>query len=225
MKKILLTLVAVITLAITANAQNLQVHYDFGEDREYYTTTFEMFKTDEYGSTFTFTDLDYGSGGSVSGAYMEIARGLKFWDKPVEIHIEYNGGNSGGFAFNNAWLIGAHYTFASRDFSRIFTFQAMYKHIEHTDYASFQLTGVWALHFMDNMFTFAGFADFWKEEAPVFDGDGNEDVSDFIFLAEPQIWYNVSKKLSVGTEIEISNNFAANKGMMINPTLAVKWSF
>ncbi len=225
MKKILLTLVAVFAMSIYANAQNLQLHYDLGEDREYFTTTFEMFKVDKYGSTFTFTDLDYNSGGGVSGAYMEIARGIRFWDEPLEVHIEFNGGKSGPNTFNNAWLYGAHYTFASQDFSRIFTIQAMYKNIENTDYASFQLTGVWTLHFMDKMFTFSGFADFWKEETPVFDDEGNMDTADYIFLSEPQIWYNPTEQLSIGTEIELSNNFAVNKGFMVNPTVAVRWTF
>ncbi len=225
MKKILLTLIAVFAISIYANAQNLQLHYDFGEDREYYTTTFEMFKVDKYGSTFTFTDLDYAANGSVSGAYMEIARGIKFWDEPLEVHIEFNGGTSGIINFNNAWLFGAHYTFASQDFSRIFTIQAMYKNIERTDYASFQLTGVWTLNFFDNMITFSGFADFWKEEVYVADEDGNPGMEDYVFLTEPQIWYNPTKQFSVGTEIELSNNFAAHKGFMVNPTLAVRWTF
>lgn len=225
MKKILLALVAIFAFSVYANAQNLQVHYDLGEDREYFTTTFEMFKSDDYGSTFTFTDLDYNAGGSVSGAYMEIARGIRFWEEPLEVHVEFNGGNNGDISFNNMWLFGAHYTFASSDFSRIFTAQLMYKSIEHADYASFQVTGVWTLHFMDKMFTFSGFADFWKEEAVVFDDDGKMDIADYVFLAEPQVWYNPTKQLSIGTEIELSNNFATNKGFMVNPTVAVKWTF
>ena len=39
-------------LAVGAFAQtNLQVFYDFGENRKYTTTTLEMFKSDNWGST------------------------------------------------------------------------------------------------------------------------------------------------------------------------------
>ena len=55
-----------LTLAMTAQAQNVQLHYDFGHTfynnlsaRPNVTTTFEMFKPDKWGSTFTFTDIDY----------------------------------------------------------------------------------------------------------------------------------------------------------------------
>ena len=51
-----------------------------------------------------------------------------------------------------------------------------------------------------------------------------------VLLTEPQLWYNFNKHLSVGTEIEISNNFIVNfyknndKTFFVNPTLAVKWN-
>ncbi|HQB79593.1 MAG TPA: DUF5020 family protein, partial [Tenuifilaceae bacterium] len=75
------TLVALLAIAALAvNAQNLQLHYDFGEDREFFTTTLEMFKPDQYGSTFFFVDMDYSADkGGVGLAYWEISRGLKFW--------------------------------------------------------------------------------------------------------------------------------------------------
>ena len=50
-----------------------------------------------------------------------------------------------------------------------------------------------------------------------------------VFLTEPQFWYNFTNHFSVGTEVEISNNFIYNvvddKSFFINPTLAVKWNF
>ena len=80
---------------IFSYAQNLQLHYDFGNDRQYFTTTLEMFKPDAYGSTFFFVDMDYddlGSGGGLSLAYWEIARVFKTEKMPLGFHAEYNGG-------------------------------------------------------------------------------------------------------------------------------------
>lgn len=217
MKKVVVIL-ALSLFTLNNFAQNLQVHYDMGEDRGYVTTTLEMFKPDQWGSTFFFVDFDYNTdgGNSVSFAYMEIARGLKFWDNPFEIHVEYNGGTY----LNDAWLFGGNYTWNSPDFNRIFTLQAMYKNIRDKEDASFQITGVWTMHFANKKFTFSGFADFWKEEN-TFD----EETTDFVFLSEPQIWYNAGQHLSLGGEVELASNFGGHKGFKVCPTLAVKWNF
>jgi hypothetical protein len=217
MKKVVVIL-ALSLFTLNNFAQNLQVHYDMGEDRGYATTTLEMFKPDQWGSTFFFVDFDYNTdgGNSVSFAYMEIARGLKFWDNPFEIHVEYNGGTY----LNDAWLFGGNYTWNSPDFNRIFTLQAMYKNIRDKEDASFQITGVWTMHFANKKFTFSGFADFWKEEN-TFDGK----TTDFVFLSEPQIWFNAGQHLSLGGEVELASNFGGHKGFKVCPTVAVKWNF
>jgi hypothetical protein len=54
-----------------------------------------------------------------------------------------------------------------------------------------------------------GFADFWREDN-VF---GTSETTDFVFLAEPQLWYNFSQHFSLGGEVEVSSNFAGNKGL------------
>ena len=51
-----------------------------------------------------------------------------------------------------------------------------------------------------------------------------------VFTTEPQLWYNVGQhfgceNLSVGSEVEISNNFGSNAGWMVRPCLGVKWDF
>ena len=198
------------------SAQNLQVHYDMGEDRGYVTTTIEMFKPDQWGSTFFFVDMDHDTdaGNSVSFSYMEIARALKFWDSPFALQAEYNGGTY----VNNAWLAGAQYTWNSADFSKIFTLQGLYKYIDDdVNNASFQLTGVWTIQLFNNAVTFSGFADFWKEEKSWLG-------TDFVFLSEPQLWYNFGEHFSAGGEVELANNFIV-EGFRVSPTLAVKWTF
>jgi len=209
------TLLLLVCAFSFVKAQNLQLHYDMGEDRGYVTTTLEMFKPDQWGSTFFFVDFDYNSdfGNSVSFAYMEISRALKFWDSPWAAQIEYNGGTF----VNDAWLAGAQYTWNNSDFSRIFTLQGLYKNIKDTEDASFQLTGVWTMHFLEGVVTFSGFADFWKQENLNFD-------TDFVFITEPQIWYNFGKHFSAGAEVELANNFTV-KGFKACPTIAAKWNF
>lgn len=234
MKRIL-TLVFVLGAIFQANAQNIQVHYDFGENRQMVTSTIEMFKPDKLGNTFFFFDFEYGSKGSgvegVSVGYLEFARVLKTEKMPVGFHMEYNGGlgrfisagTQNGFRINDAFLTGVDYSWNAKDFSKGFTIKALYKHIVDKHDASFQVTGVWYVHLLKKKLTFTGFADFWREDSD-FNFDGEADAK-YTFLTEPQLWYNFTSNFSAGGEVEISNNFVGNEGFMINPTLAVKYNF
>lgn len=219
-------------MASDAVGQNLQLHYDF--DRRSVTSTVEMFRADGSGSTFFFVDLDYSP--KVTGAYWEIARELCFWKESkaswLSIHVEYNGGlNTQAGSFNNAFLGGLTYSGHSEDWSKTWSLSAMYKLIPGTVTAAgdkqdhnFQITGVWNLDFFDHWISFNGFADYWREARAWQD-------TKFIFLAEPQLWVNLNKvrgwdkvNLSLGTEVELSNNFV-RKGFCVMPTLAAKWNF
>lgn len=189
----------------------------------------------------------------VVGAYWEIARELCFWQGTkadwLSVHVEYNGGlnvNSkqtfkgsdftdylGGLSFNNAFLAGLTYSGHSKDFRRTWSISAMYKLIPKTyadlektqkDYHNFQITGVWGINFAKDWCTFSGFVDFWREARP---WQGTK----YIFLTEPQFWVNFNQikgwenvHLSLGTEVEMSVNFAG-KGFYAIPTLAAKWTF
>jgi len=209
------------------------MHYDFGEDRKMLTTTVEMFRLDSLGSTFFFVDFDYGGKKAdvtgVSRSYWEISRELKFWKFPLAIHAEYDGGmfrtKSISAPINSSFLFGGSYAIKSKDFSKTFSIQVLYKYIEDANDAAFQLTAVWGLHFFNKKLSLTGFADFWRQDVVVFNDNGEPSNADFVFVSEPQVWYNFHKHFSVGGEIELSSNFSGNKGFMANPTLAIKWIF
>jgi len=236
MKKLVLAFVAAF-FTFSAFSQNIQTHYDMGKDRGYLTTTVEMFKPDKTGNTFFFIDFDYGSNGvkkSPSLAYFEIARCFTLGKSPFSWHVEYNGGlfNSNGFGqkISNAWLTGVDYSWNASDFSRGISLKALYKNIANTTDDkpnNFQLTAVWYLNFAKNKMRFCGFADFWREGHTV-SNDGfqkNFQEKKYIFLTEPQLWYNVTPKFAAGTEIEISNDFAGQDGFKINPCASLKYTF
>ena len=232
MKKILF-LAMFITIGTLTFAQNLQVHYDLGDERKMITTTLEMFKPDKYGSTFFFVDMDYSNedyrdtDNGISLAYWEIARSFKWSEsQKFEPRIEFNSGGAYFGPINNSWLVGGQYTFNNADFSKVLTLQANLKHIKNgtinddftTDnLVGYQLTAVWGLHFLDRKLSFLGFADFWRQDT--YFGDKK-----YVFLTEPQIWYNICDQFSFGGEIEMSSNFVSND-FVVNPTLAVKWTF
>lgn len=222
---------ALVLCSFHANSQNLQLHYDLGKRTA--TTTVEMFKADNVGSTFFFIDLDYNP--RVSGAYWEIARELNFWQGSnldwLSVHVEYNGGMNTAGSFNNCWLGGLTYSGNSEDWSKTWSISALYKAIPGTiglngkkQVHNFQLSGVWNLDFFNHWLSFNGFADLWREAMPL---QGTE----FIFISEPQLWVNLNKikgwekiNLSLGTEVRLSCNFVA-KGFHATPTIAAKWTF
>ena len=256
MKKIFFIACAVL-VTTGALAQNVQLHYDFGrhiydqegekgEDRQVTTITYETFKADNWGSWFYFVDFDMYAKG-MKGAYTEISRELNFWKESnlgwLSAHVEYNGGlyvgrgNSYGSQFQHAMLVGPAYNGHNADFSKTWGVQLMYKYYfagmgaNTGGYHGWQLTGIWSTTFCQQALTFAGFADLWYDRRV----DGN-----MIFLAEPQLWFNLKPfcdvPLSIGTEVELSNNFVASQDLQvwgpykhktfyINPTLALKWEF
>lgn len=229
---IVMMLVALMTsIASKVEAQNLQVFYD--TERGCVTTTLEMFRPDAFGSTFYFVDMDYNA--TALGAYTEIAREFCFWQDSewnwLSVHAEFNGGLAGATSFNNSWLFGLTYSGHSDDFSKTWSVTASYKAIPGTlglnlqkQPHNFQLTGVWGINFADGWCSFSGFADFWRE-ARIWQN------TNFIFITEPQLWVNLNKiegwdnvNLSVGGEVEISNNFVS-KGLYVMPALGAKWTF
>ena len=225
--------------ALSANAQNIQLHYDFGRniysneeaDRQKVTATLEQFKADDWGSWYYFFDVDLTSK-TTRSIYTEISREINLGKNlPLAAHVEYDGGlwhapAIGNGSYQQAGLAGIAYNGHNADFSKTWSVQALYKQFfksyEGThSYASFQLTGVWGLNFLNNKLRFSGFIDFWR-------GEKANNHGCLVILSEPQLWYNVNKHFSVGTEVEFSNNFIVNyyndKTFFVNPTLGVKWN-
>ena len=192
----------------SAMAQDVQVHYDLGHSlykdlssRMSVTTTVEMFKPDTWGSTFMFTDIDYKRDGAI-GAYWEISREFNLSkNKQWAAHVEYNGG--AGTNLKDGAYVGNRYQHAVL------------------------LGGAWNWA-SKGLCTFDGFCDVWY----------NPNVKGkLIMISEPQFWFNLNTlkgmknvNLSLGSEVELSNNFVYNDEGKNNrfyaiPTIAAKWTF
>jgi len=239
MKRIFLAIALTLaTLQISAQL-NVQMHHDFGNDiygselsnRPRWTATIENFTADKWGSTYFFVDGNFADN-TMTSVYAEFARELRFWDAPIAVHVEYNGGLAGSGCYNDAYLAGAAWNWANKDFSRTFSVQALYKYLANNPSSnrhSWQLTTVWGIHFAKGLCTFSGYADLWHD---------NDVNGSLILSSEPQFWVNLwaldgvddACKISVGTELEISNNLVwptdgKNNRFYAIPTLAAKWTF
>ena len=193
-----------------------------------------------------------------SGTYLEIARCLNFWQNvPVlgdfSFQVEYNGGVYNGYTINNAVLLGVDYFLHSSDFKNTFNFKLLGKIIAYNgakdlqgnlrkSAVPLQFTFVWGMQDLFGVqgLRFSGFADFWFESHSVCPWLDNKDAgyrdwlnvkdSQFVFISEPQIWYNVGQhfgvpNLNVGGEVELSYDFGTLSGFRARPCLGVKWVF
>ena len=228
----------VATLPIFAQL-NVQLHYDFGDafygnklsNRPHLTTTVENFKADKWGSTYFFVDLDFGDN-TMKSVYAEFSRELRFWEAPIALHVEYNGGLSGFGSYNDAYLAGAAWNWANKDFSKTFSLQLLYKYLANqpsNNKHSWQVTTVWGIHFAKGLCTFSGYADLWHD---------NSVTGNLVLSSEPQFWFNLYAldsvdddfKLSLGAEVELTKNLVwptdgINNKFFAIPTLAAKWTF
>ena len=167
MKKFFLMIALVAFAALGAQAQDIQLHYDFGRNiytgeeagRQKVTLTVEQFKADQWGSWYYFVDFDLSSH-FVESAYTEISREFKLGKQsPFAAHVEYDGGLSRSMSFQQAALAGIAYNGHNADFSKTWSVQLLYKQFFKSysneeryqgdpgthSYASAQLTGVWGL--------------------------------------------------------------------------------
>jgi len=225
-------------LPVSLSAQNLQLHYDFGEDRDFLTATLEMFKADQCGSTFWFTDFDFsfpGSPRSMSAAYWEISRdfyipGLKnyqFFDE-LTFHFEYNDGFTsfkdtgnyyGAASYNSVFLTGFSHPLKLGQL--VLTTQWLCRIPRGMDVPDFQFTVVWSHVLLKNRILITGFLDLWSQDKVL-----NPDSKELVFQTEPQFWYLFNEHIGAGGEIEISKNFPAGPNEWeFLPTLAFRWEF
>ena len=211
------------TFSFSLNAQNIQLHYDFGKDRKFLTSTIEMFMPDSMGSTFFFTDFDYdGEKNAMSLSYFEIARyvTLPVFDNKLDVSLQFNDGHArigeAGFPLGQIWLAGFSYPVNLKVIE--VKVDVLYRHADYSKGSDWQLTAAWFRPFMEDRFIFSGFIDVWSETR-----EGDHQV---VVQAEPQLWMFAWKQLFIGSELEISHNFIpGSKKLEAIPTAAVMWLF
>lgn len=240
LRKSLLLLLSMVALT-SLQAQNLQLHFDprhslYGDNvskSNYLTATFEMFKPDAWGSTFMFVDFDMNFNKKGIGlVYAEIARDFKIKDFPLMPHIEYNGGlglvkdTEFGFSIPNSYLAGLSYPFKLGNFF-MSTYVAYKLNAFPKNSHDVQWTLTWNSNLLNDKLSLIGFVDVWTENKN-WTGEGDVKGKKVVFLSEPQIWYNITRHFSIGSEVELSynfvNKFTESKFYAI-PTLATKWNF
>ena len=121
----------------------------------------------------------------------------------------------------------------SADFSNTFNFKVLYKTFSKGFSSDFplQFTFVWGMQDLFGLkgLRFSGFADIWGENVWNF-MEGSTKEQKFVFISEPQIWYNIGQHFGcpnfhIGSEVELSVNFAGYDGFYARPCFGTKWVF
>lgn len=184
----------------TTVSVNAQLHRDF--HREIFTSTLEVFEADRFGTTFLFTDFDYGSTGQ-QGSYFEVSRNIRV--VPVgkaraNFSLQFNDGVLPSDAkYGKGIPRTILYGIAVSDLqwgAAYFEMQALARQEFAAD-LGWQLTAVWDWPISQTPFEFLGYVD-WNSNTT-----GHRPTS---VQTEPQLQWNW-KNLALGTEVEISRNF------------------
>ncbi|MDD5087634.1 MAG: DUF5020 family protein [bacterium] len=206
MMKYLLLLLALCACSSAPRAQeknlwtNLQLHRDV--HRDLFTSTVEIFEQDRWGTTFFFTDFDFGSTGQ-QASYFEIARNffvLRMRQAKWNLALQYNDGvlptdaalgkgiprtALGGIALSEIPLGPA-----------AIELQALARQEFAAD-LGWQLTAVWYCPIRRTPLEFLGYVDVNSNQT----GDQPNSLQ-----AEPQLQYRRGP-WAIGMELEISRNF------------------
>lgn len=206
-------------LFVTASfGQNLQVHYDFAQDRRYFTSTLEMFRPDDKGATFWFVDFDYDQPGnrSASLGYWEFARYINLpFKEGLTATVQFNDGVAAWGSLGHVWLAGLTYPIDLK-FTTLST-EFLYRYAYGSSAPDGQLTIVFFHPLLNGKAHLTGYVDIWTQD--MLDQGGKE----IIVFSQPQLWYSISPKLYIGGEARISKNFLPEGGWKVYGTVGFKW--
>lgn len=222
MKRLFVPLLLMITLGVSA--QSLQLHYDLRHtvdpDRNpenFPTLYFEYFKTLDSGKSFikpgSFllkTQVDFvGNRSNIGKYYMQVSQEVRFWQPKIFLSLQYSGGlgvtNPAQYSYyiTNTYSAGVSYPFK---WGQAYLSSVLdYRYVPYTKpsndflYTLYFYRGLW-----NYKAEFAGDFSIWTENK----NHGDETTTSlqgkrFYFFAEPQFWYNLTSKFSIGTKINM----------------------
>lgn len=220
-KQLLITTLCALA-AMTADAQNLQLHYDLRHTvspatnpKNFPTLYFEFWKIRDSGShrikpgdflLKTEADLQ-GSAGNIGKFFMQVSQSFRAWTPRIFLQFQYSGG--GGitepkqysYYITNTYQAGAEVPFRWKQ--AFLTAVLDYKYVSYAKPTSDPLlTLYWYRGFFHYKLEFAGDFSVWTENRNHGDETttGQKGKQGF-FFAEPQIWFNATKTLSIGSKL------------------------
>jgi hypothetical protein len=237
--RLLLWCLGAVALVATADAQELQLHYDWrhtfdarNNPRNFPSVTFKSYKGLSFGSFLLKLEGDLnGSRDDLSKVYLEVSQTFRFWAPPIFAHVGYSGGlglfdgATGGYYIDNAYLFGADYPFRWLGSwgngylaYRVASLPRPSHDPEFSLYWGKVVRGRWSL---------ASDGEFWTVNRNRGDSlTANLTGKRVALLVENEVWYRILSLISVGCEIRVSRNVYATDGrLLVYPTVGIRYLF
>lgn len=196
MKKLLILGFLCITLEM--NAQNIQVLYGYGNNKPVNFITTEVFKPLDHGPLYYFTDFKIDGDGYFE-SYTEISKYWHINKKGLSLTAQYNAGigSDGDVAIRivPVYLMGLSKCVKINDFT--LSMDVLYRIDKFTNADGVQIIFQFSRYW--NRLEISGYCDLWN--SGIYDINKTATVAIF----EPQVFYRVSQRFSVGAEGRLSN--------------------
>jgi len=240
-------LVVIVCTSEQIISQKLQLHYDLRHSvdpkhtsKNFPTLYFEYFKSMDSGNSFVKpgsfllkTQADFfGTANNIGQFYMQVSQSFRCWRPKIFVQLQYSGGlgiaepGSYGFYISNAFSVGLGHPFQWKN--AWFNVYACYtynnfKKPSNDILASFY----WWKGLLNYKIQLAGDMNLWtinKDHGDPFTAGLHGKI--IAAYGEPQLWYNLTKDLSVGSKLNLYFHVLTNKDrLQAYPTVAVMYHF
>jgi hypothetical protein len=225
--------------APAAAAQTVQLGYDLrhsvdprNNDRDFVTASFEAFKSFDYGSLLMKLDADLsGRHGNLGKVYAQLSHDFRLGRFPLQLHLEYSGGlgfvgeTETAYQIVNAYSAGAAWAFRLLG-SWGSTFLAYRYH--RFDRPSHDLvSSFWWGKDLHRRLSVTAYVVLWTQNRNRGDAWTQElEGKKLSGQGEPQIWFNVSERFAVGSEVRLYYHvFDYSNRLLIYPTIGGQYRF
>ncbi len=224
--------------------QSLQLHYDFqqstvpsGNTKNHPTLYFEYFKAQDSGThfikpgSFLFkTQADFtGEKTNMGKFYVQVSQTFRCWHPKIFVHLQYSGGagltepRQYSYYIRNTFSAGLSYPFkwGNTWLSAVANYRVIaYNKMSHDVMA----TLYWWKGLLHYKAEFSGDFSVWSESRNHGD-EGTKGLhgKQFFFFAEPQLWYNIFPKFSVGSRVSMNYHVLSSaNNLQVYPSIAVR---
>ncbi len=197
MKRLITILLFLSVVGIT-QAQNFQFFYGYGNDQPVNLITLEIYKPLEHGAFYYYNDFKMG----VNGYFESYTEASMYWnisENGLALTTQYNVGiyvdDTDAFQIDPVYLVGFQ---KSTEISGwILSMDVLFRYDDYTKQSGVQATFIFMKEW--NKLVLSGYCDVWNSGVY----DPNEEPT--VVMFEPQLFYSVSKRWSVGIEGRLSN--------------------
>ncbi len=220
--------------------QNLQLHYDFRHsidpglhDNNFPSLSFEYFNENDSTGSFLFKmQADFNGENSNQGqTFLQVTKNLRYWEPLFSLALSYSGGlgvspPSLGYHIANSFGVGLAYPLSWKAYLVYSQLGYRYNAFANPSH-DLQFTLYFWMGFFNYRLQVSGSIVSWTQNRNM----GTVQTRDlegkkFAFFGDPQLWFKVSRQLSIGTRLNLFFHVLTDENsLQLYPTLGLKQDF